>query len=487
MTTEYKLLIGGEFVEGGKGTSTIVNPATEEAVGEAPEASVEQAHQAAAAAQDAFEGWWATPAADKAALLNKLADRLQAEQERLVPLIISETGATAAVGSQMQVPVALDRFRAYAQAALRSHDIALSPQQTKSTPLAAGGMLNGVVQRQPVGVVACITPYNFPLVNMAGKIAPALAAGCTIVMKPALQDPLAILELASIMHEVGFPPGVVNVVTSTDVAPAAALSESPDVDMVSFTGSTAVGERIYSAGAPTMKRLLLELGGKGAALILEDADVAAAVKALVSVWGFHSGQICTAPTRAVVHRSLYDSVVGALTATAPQLKVGAPTELDTVVGPVISATQRDNIERYIQSAADEGATVAVDGRRPEQMTQGYYVAPTLLTECVPGMTAVREEIFGPVIAVVPFDGDDDAGIAVANDSDFGLYSYVFSADTGRAYDAARRIRSGVVGINSIQVHHEAPFGGFKKSGIGRDRGDFGLHAYTEMSSIVWPA
>jgi acyl-CoA reductase-like NAD-dependent aldehyde dehydrogenase len=370
---------------------------------------------------------------------------------------------------------------------LRSHDIALPPQQTKTTPLAAGGMLNAVVQRQPVGVVACITPYNFPLVNMAGKIAPALAAGCTIVMKPALQDPLAILELAKIMHEVGFPAGVVNVVTSTDVAPAAALSESADVDMVSFTGSTAVGERIYASGAPTMKRLLLELGGKGAALVLDDADVGAAVKALVSVWGFHSGQICTAPTRAIVHRSLYDSVVGALTATAPQLKVGPPTELDTIVGPVISATQRDNIERYIQSAADEGATVAVDGRRPEHMSQGYYVAPTLLTECEPGMTAVREEIFGPVIAVVPFDGDDDEGITVSNDSDFGLYSYVFSADTGRAYDAARRMRSGVVGINSIQVHHEAPFGGFKKSGIGRDRGDFGLHAYTEMSSIVWPA
>jgi phenylacetaldehyde dehydrogenase len=487
MSTDYTMLIGGEFVAGDKGTSTIVNPATEEPVGEAPEASVEQSHQAAAAARDAFERWSATPADERARLLDELADRLEAERERLVPLIIDETGATAAVGSQMQVPVAIDRFRYYARAALRSHDIAVAPQQTKTTPLAAGGMLNAVVQRQPVGVVACITPYNFPLVNMAGKIAPALAAGCTVVMKPALQDPLAILRLGTIIHEVGFPAGVVNVVTSSDVAPAAALSESPDVDMVSFTGSTAVGERIYSAGAPTMKRLLLELGGKGAALILDDADVGNAVRALVSVWGFHSGQICTAPTRAIVHRSRYDEVVAALSASAGQLKVGPPTELDTIVGPVISGTQRDSIERYIQSAADEGATVAIDGRRPEHMKQGYYVGPTLLADCESGMTAVREEIFGPVIVVVPYDGDDDEGVTLANDSDFGLYSYVFSGDTGRAYDAARRIRSGVVGINSIQVHHEAPFGGFKKSGIGRDRGDFGLHAYTELSSIVWPS
>ncbi len=485
MGKHYRLLIGGDWVDGQNGTTSIVNPATEEIVGEAPEASVAQSHAAAAAAQEAFNGWRATPAAEKAALLDALADALARLQDDLVPLIIAETGATATVGSRMQVPVAIDRFRWYAKAAVRSHDIALPPHATAATPLAAGGLINSVVKRQPVGVVACITPYNFPLVNMAGKIAPALAAGCTVVMKPALQDPLAIIELAEIMHDVGFPPGVVNVVTSADPAPAAALSESADVDMVSFTGSTAVGERIYAAGAPTMKRLLLELGGKGAALIAGDADITTAVKALASTWGFHSGQICTAPTRAIVHRSRYDELVTALAGAATHLKVGAPTDADTVVGPVISASQRDRIEGYIQSAADEGATLAIDGRRPSHMTSGFYVGPTLVTECAPAMTAVREEIFGPVVVVVPYDGDDSVGLEIANDSEFGLYSYVFSRDLNRAYGLAQGIRSGVVGINTAQIHPEAPFGGFKRSGVGRDRGDFGLHAYTEMQSLVW--
>jgi acyl-CoA reductase-like NAD-dependent aldehyde dehydrogenase len=320
---------------------------------------------------------------------------------------------------------------------------------------------------------------------MAGKIAPALAVGCTVVMKPAPQDPLAILELAEIMHDVGFPPGVVNVVTSTQAGPAAALTETRDVDMVSFTGSTAVGERIYQAGASTMKRLLLELGGKGAALVLDDADIATAAGAITSVWAFHSGQICTAPTRVVVHRSREQELVERLSATAPNLKVGDPLATDTIVGPVISAAQRDRIEGYIATGAAEGATVVVDGRRPEHLDTGFYVGPTLLAGCRADMTPVREEIFGPVVVVVAYD-DEDEGIALANGSDFGLYDYVFSTDSDRAYRVARQLRSGNVGINTAQRNHEAPFGGFKMSGIGRDGGEFGLHAYTEMQSIVWP-
>lgn len=486
MGTPYRLLIGGELVDGDEGTTPIINPATEAVVGEAPQASAKQAAEAAAAAREAFEPWWRTPVAERAALLTAVTEKLRERQADLVPLIISETGATAQVGSKMQVPVAIERFERYAKSATRSLDIALPPSPMTATPLAPGGLIGGVVHRQPVGVVACISPYNFPLTNIAGKIAPALAVGCTVVIKPAPQDPLAILELGQIMHEVGFPPGVVNVVSSTDPAPAVALTESPDVDMVSFTGSTSVGEQIYRAGSATMKRLLLELGGKGAALVLDDADIPTAVGALASVWDFHSGQICTAPTRAVVHRSKYDELVKALTATAPNLKVGAPTDADTIVGPVISGTQRDRIEAYIQSAVDDGATVAVDGRRPEHMQQGFYVGPTLVTECERGMKAVQEEIFGPVIAVVPFDGDDDEGVALANSTDFGLYDYVFSSDTNRAYHIARRLRSGNVGVNTAQRNHESPFGGFKKSGVGRDGGDFGLHAYTEMQSIVWP-
>lgn len=484
MAKHYRMLIGGAWVDGAAGSHPIINPATEEVVGEAPQASVEQAEAAAQAARDAFPGWWATPPVERSRLLQAVADRLRERQGDLVPLIISETGATAQVGSRMQVPVAIERFERYAKGALNDLSIPLTPSPVATTPLAPGGLIGALVNRQPVGVVACISPYNFPVVNIAGKIAPALAVGCTVVMKPAPQDPLAVIELAEIMHEVGFPPGVVNVITSTDATVPGALTTSRNVDMVSFTGSTGVGERIFEAGGASMKRLLLELGGKGAALVLDDADLTTAVTALSSVWGFHSGQICTAPTRAIVHRSRYDELVGALAATAPRLKVGAPTELDTIVGPVISAAQRDRIAGYVAAGAEQGATVVVDGRE-HSMDRGFYVGPTLLADCTPEMTPVQEEIFGPVIVVVPFD-DDEEGLAIANGTDFGLYDYVFSTNTERAFGLAKRMRSGSVGINTAQRNHSTPFGGFKMSGVGRDGGDFGMIAYTEMQSIVWP-
>jgi acyl-CoA reductase-like NAD-dependent aldehyde dehydrogenase len=320
---------------------------------------------------------------------------------------------------------------------------------------------------------------------MAGKIAPALAVGCTVVMKPAPQDPLAVLVLAEIMRDVGFPPGVVNVVTSVDVAPAAALTETRDIDMVSFTGSTAAGQAIYRAGGSTMKRLLLELGGKGAAVVFDDADLDLAGTGISSVWTFHSGQICTAPTRAIVHRSRYQELVDRLAAMAPALVVGDPLADDTIVGPLISAAQRDRVAAYVGTGADEGAEVVVDGRASALPDRGFYVAPTLLAECTVEMTPVREEIFGPVVVVIPFDDDDEA-VAIANSSDFGLYDYVFTADSEKGFRTAKRLRSGNVGVNTAQRNMEAPFGGFKMSGIGRDGGDFGLLAYTEMQSVMWP-
>ena len=481
----WKLLIGGEWVDGAAGTYEVINPATEQVVGLAPEASVDQACDAARAAREAFPKWAATPAVERGRLLSAVATKLAERQGDLVPLIISETGATAMVGSRMQVPVAIDRFNRYGRDATKDIRIPLPPSPMAATPLAAGGLMGAIVNRQPVGVVACISPYNFPVVNMAGKIAPALAVGCTVVMKPAPQDPLAVLALAEIMDEVGFPTGVINIVNSAAPGPAVTLTETPDVDMVSFTGSTAVGQAIYRAGAATMKRQLLELGGKGAALVFDDADVAAAVGAIGSVWSFHSGQICTAPTRAIVHRKIYDEVVTKLAGYAGALKVGDPTSMDTIVGPVISAAQRGRIEGYIDSGASDGAELVVDGRRPADLQTGFYVAPTLLAGCHASMTVVREEIFGPVVVVVPFD-DEEEGLALANGGDFGLYDYVFTKDSERGFRVAGRMRSGNVGINTAQRNHEAPFGGFKQSGIGRDGGDFGLHAYTEIQSIVWP-
>jgi acyl-CoA reductase-like NAD-dependent aldehyde dehydrogenase len=233
-----------------------------------------------------------------------------------------------------------------------------------------------------------------------------------------------------------------------------------------------------------MKRLLLELGGKGAAVVFDDADLRTAISTIVSVWAFHSGQICTAPTRVLAQRGVYDKVVSGLQAAAGSLKVGDPLEADTVLGPLISAAHRDRVESYVRAGADEGGTVVVGGERPE-LPAGYYVAPTLIADCKAGMKVVQEEIFGPVVVVVPFD-DEDEGVALANGTDFGLYDYVFSGDTARAMRVAKQLRSGNVGINTAQRNHEAPFGGFKLSGVGRDGGSFGLHAYSELQSIVWP-
>jgi acyl-CoA reductase-like NAD-dependent aldehyde dehydrogenase len=480
---ERQLLIGGTWTDASAGTYDVVNPATEEVVGVAPSASVDDATAAAAAARDALPGWAATAPDERLALMARAAAAIRARADDLLPLVIAETGATAAVGSRLQVPIAADRFERYSRDLRPVAMRLLPPQVAQPTPLAAGGLVSAVALRQPVGVVACITSYNFPLANMAGKVAPALAMGNTVVVRPAPQDPLAVVELVRILEEVGFPPGVVNLVISPDPAPAEALVASSDVDMISFTGSTQIGTRIAEAGGRTMKRLLLELGGKGACIVLDDASIEAAVGCIGSTWSFHSGQICTAPTRAVVHRSVFDRTLEALTVYAGALKVGDPRELDTVVGPLISAAQRERVERYIAVGQDEGARLVTGGGRPKHIERGYYVEPTLFVSGNDA-TVAREEIFGPVVVVIPFDDDDEA-VAIANDSDFGLYDYVFSGDTSRAYEIAARLRAGHVGINTAQRNHEAPFGGFKMSGVGRDGGDFGLEAYSEVQSIVW--
>ncbi len=479
---ETKLLIGGEWVEAGDGTYTVVNPATEEPVGEAPNASVADAEAAAAAARQAFPAWAATPAHERLALLAAAAKAIRARNDDLVPLVIAETGATASVGSRMQVPVCADRFDRYSRDIRHVQERMLPPVVTSATPLAPGGLVSALAYRQPVGVVACIASYNFPLTNMAGKVAPALAMGNTVVLKPAPQDPLAVVELVRVLEEVGFPPGVVNLVNAEGTAPAAALTTSPDVDMVSFTGSTAVGQRIGADGAPTMKRLLMELGGKGAALVFADADVRTAVTAIGSTWAFHSGQICTAPTRAVVHRSIFDQVVDGLAAFAGKLTVGPPTDPATVVGPVITGAHRERVLDFIESGRAEG-DVVLGGSKPAHLDVGYYVEPTLVVGDNQ-MRVAREEVFGPVVTAIPFD-DDDEGVAIANDTSYGLYDYVFSRDTARAFAVAKQLRAGHVGINTAQRNMDAPFGGFKLSGVGRDGGDTGLEAYSELQSIIW--
>ncbi|MHA6760776.1 aldehyde dehydrogenase family protein [Streptacidiphilus sp. PAMC 29251] len=490
-SASHRLFVNGEWREGGDGSYPVVNPATEQVVGHAPEASAADVADAVAAAREAFEGWSRTSAVERAAVLNRIADALLARSEEFVPLLQAETGATIRVASSMQVPVAAERFRRYARGALEATVSSLAPYPVAATPLAAGGLTSAAAVRRPVGVVGCITSYNFPIVNLAGKLAPALAMGNTVVAKPAPQDPLGCLKLGEVFQDAGAPPGIFNVVTGSGAATGAALVASAEVDMISFTGSTTVGRRIAADGGPTMKRMLMELGGKGAGLVLEDADLRSAVAAIGSAWSFHSGQICTAPTRALVHESRYEEVVAGLARYAAALAVGDPLLPTTVVGPVITALHRDRVEAYIAGAVAEGARLVAGGTRKEHAADsqdlpgtGFYVAPTLLADVTPTMTIAREEVFGPVVVVIPFRDEEEA-VAIANSTDFGLYDYVFSADTARAYALAGRLRTGNVGINTAQRHPETPFGGFKQSGIGRDGGSYGLSAYSELQALVW--
>lgn len=479
---EYGLVIGGESVAGA-GSYEIVNPATEQVVAAAPEASVAQAEAAVDAAADALEFWSRTKPEDRAALLDRAADLIDEHASELIPLVVAETGATLRTTSTIQVPQAAARLRRYAKGALEPTIDPLSPSVMPSTALAPGGLVSAAVNRAPVGVVACITSYNFPMVNMAGKIGPALAMGNPVVVKPAPQDPLAVIRMVELMNEAGFPPGVINVVVGSEVAPSEAVVAHPRTDMISFTGSTPVGQRIGAVAGGSNKRLLLELGGKGACIVREDADLKAAIGGISSVWAFHSGQICTAPTRVIVHRSIHDYLVGGLQKAAGHMTVGDPNEKTTVVGPLISGIQRSRVEALMNRGLEQGAEVAVGGGHGGQ-ERGFYFEPTLLTGCTTEMAPVREEFFGPVVVVVPYDDDDEA-VAIANDSDYGLYSYVFSADAGKAWGMAKQLRSGNVGINTLQRNHEAPFGGFKQSGVGRDGGSYGLLAYSELQSIVW--
>lgn len=477
--------MGGSWVPAERGTYPVINPATEEVFGAAPQASVAQAEAAARAAREAFDSgpWPRLTGAERAALLERAAEKFHAEMGPLVDLTIAETGAVRRVAEPQQVGAVVNRLRANAALARIGLDEALPPR-TISSPNGER-LASGLVAREPVGVVACITPYNFPMTNCAGKIGPALACGNTCIVKPAPVDPLGVSELCRIVDSV-LPPGVLNFLCGSEPDLGAALVKSPDVDMISFTGSTEVGVRIQAAGAPTMKRLLLELGGKSAQIVFADADLDQALRGAMTVWAFHSGQICIAGTRLLVERSIYEAFTARLAAAASSLVIGDPRETNTVMGPLVSALQRDRVERYVAQGLAEGATLACGGRRPPSLERGYYYEPTLFTDVRNDMTIAREEIFGPVIAAIPFDDESDA-IALANDSEFGLYGYVWSRDLPKAVRVARALRTGTVQINGSSPNPEAPFGGYKRSGVGRDGGRYAIEAYTELKYIGWTA
>ena len=483
---KYGHWIAGAWQAPEQGHYQITNPATEEAVGYAPEGHAAEIWAASAAARAALDDWSHTDPRERAAVLERIGALISERADELVPLVQAETGATLREAKSLQVLAAADCFRRYARGALEPDTVPLAPHLIAASPSAGGGLIGAAAVRRPLGVVACISSYSFAIANLAGKVAPALAVGNTVVAKPAPQDPLGCLELGPIMKEAGLPDGVFNVVAGSGPITGQALVSHYDIDMVSFTGSTDIGKRIAVAAGGQMKRTLLELGGKGAAIVLEDADekaFKAAVTAVGSTFSVYSGQISTAPTRMLVHRSLYEKAVAALAQYAQEAKVGSPTDDSTIVGPLISALQRDRVEAYIDGARQDGARVAAGGERPE-IKPGFYVAPTVLADVTPEMTVAQEEIFGPVVVVIPF-ADEDEAVRIANGTPFGLYDYVFSADTARAWHLAARLRSGNVGINTALRHPETPFGGFKESGIGRDGGSFGLHAYSELQALVW--
>jgi acyl-CoA reductase-like NAD-dependent aldehyde dehydrogenase len=419
-------------------------------------------------------------AAERGACLREAAERFRDAAPGLVDLTIAETGSVRPVAEAQQVGAVALRLTRYAELASEGVDTPVLPRQGPS------GIAFGIAAREPIGVVACITPSNFPMTNCAGKIAPALACGNTVVVKPAPPDPLGVAELCRIVNDV-LPPGVLNFVCGAGPDVGEALVESPDVDMISFTGSTGVGLRIQETAARRLKRTLLELGGKSPQIVFADADRDAALRGAAQVWTFHTGQICIAGTRLLVEASIYDEFTAALIERAKAITIGDPREKGVVMGPLVSADQRARVERYIARGVDEGAVLACGGKRPAHLARGWYIEPTLFTGARNEMAVAREEIFGPVITAVPFRDEADA-IALANDSDYGLYAYVWTRDRAKGSRVARALRTGTVQVNSASgMHPDAPFGGYKRSGIGRDGGAWALAAYSETKYIGWTA
>ena len=478
-----KVLIGGSWEPAAGGTYQITNPATEEAAGFAPECSIEQVQRAARAAREAFERgpWSRMSGTERGALLRKAAELFEREKAGLLDLTMAETGALRVVAETQQIGAVGLRLAKFAALASAPPQEALPPQVLSGRQ--GSGIASGMAVREPLGVVACITPYNFPMTNCAGKLGPALACGNTVVVKPAPVDPLGVAELCRMVDSV-LPPGVVNFVCGSSPEIGVALCESPDVDMISFTGSTTVGCQIQAAAARRMTRTLLELGGKSPNVIFADADRNKSLASAMSVWTFHTGQICIAGTRVLIEASIYDEFTAQLAAAAPRLKIGAPGEEGVAIGPLVSAAQRERVERYIARGVQEGATLACGGKRPAHLRRGYYVEPTLFTGVRNDMAVAREEIFGPVITAIPFRDEADA-IAIANDTDYGLYGYVWTGDTARGLRVAGALRTGTVQINGSPMNGDAPFGGYKLSGIGRDGGKYAMQAYSELKYIGW--
>lgn len=481
---DSKLLIDGKLVAGSGGTFPTINPATEETLGVAADASADDMSAAIGAARRSFdETDWSTNTELRVRCIRQLQDAMRKNVEGLRDLTISEVGAPRMLTSaaQLEGPVEDLSFCA---------DTAESYQWSTDLGIASpmGIKTQRTVAREAIGVVGAITPWNFPhQINLA-KIGPALAAGNTLVLKPAPDTPWAAAVLGELITEhTDFPAGVINIVTSSDHGVGALLSKDPRVDMVSFTGSTNTGRAVMADGSATLKKVFLELGGKSAFLVLDDADLAGACSMAAFTASMHAGQGCAITTRLVVPRASYDAAVEAAAATMGGLKPGDPTNPGTICGPVISARQRDRIQSYLDSAIAEGGRFACGGGRPADRDTGFFIEPTVIAGLDNNAKVAREEIFGPVLTVIAHDGDDDA-VGIANDSPYGLSGTVFSPDLERANAVAARLRVGTVNINGgVWYSADMPFGGYKQSGIGREMGLAGFEEYLEIKAIATAA
>jgi aldehyde dehydrogenase (NAD+) len=476
MTTTETLIqrdefyIGGTWVSpAGTGTIDVVNATTEAVMARVPEGTAEDIDRAVAAARAAFDGWAATPIAERVALCSAIGQRIEARQPEIAALVAQELGTPIKLSMAIQAGLPTMSFKAIAQLV---DDLPLQQQ-----------IGNSMVVREPVGVVGAITPWNFPLHQVAAKVAPALAMGCTIVVKPSEVTPLTAFILAEIMDEVGLPPGVFNLVTGYGPVVGEALASHPDVDMVSFTGSTRAGRRVSELASATVKKVALELGGKSPNVILDDADLQQAIVDGLGKCYINSGQTCSALTRMLVPRDKLAQAEAIAAAAVGQIKVGDPFADDTTLGPLVSDTQRTRVRDYIGVGIAEGAKLVTGGAEaPDDQPTGYFVKPTVFSEVTPQMRIAQEEIFGPVLALMPYDDEDDA-VRIANATEYGLAGGVWSADRERALAVARRLRTGQVEINGAAFNPLAPFGGYKQSGHGRELGPFGIMEFTQVKSI----
>ncbi len=471
MIARDKLFIGGHWVSPfAKDTIDVHNAGTGEVMGKVPAGTEKDIENAVAAARAAFEGWSTTPADKRAEYLQKISDGLKARADKLAKTIAQEVGMPMKMSARIQAGLPIANFANYAKIA----------KEFKFEDRVG----NSVVCREPVCVVGAITPWYYPLNQIALKVAPALAAGCTVVLKPSEVAPFNAFILAEVIEAAGLPRGVFNLVTGLGPSVGEALVKHPQVDMISFTGSTRAGKRISEVAARTVKRVALELGGKSASVILDDADLAAAVKGTVNGCYLNSGQTCTALTRMLVPESKYEEAANLAAEAAKGFTLGDPMLETTRLGPLSSQMQMDRVRDYIKKGIAEGAELIAGGAdKPEGLAEGgYFVKPTVFGKVKNSMTIAQEEIFGPVLSIIPYKDDEDA-IRIANDSAYGLAGAVWSKDDARAQKVARRIRAGQVDVNGGAFNMNAPFGGFKQSGHGREAGIYGLEEFLEYKSL----